>query len=209
MRASGSPSLQAALSSQIRISASSVLASGPVAAETQSRTSSACLLLKSSNPLIRQPTRYSVAVPALLRFDWTFEYRRRAGKLFPLLAIGLDLAEGHPVSTEGLVDTGAELSVFDGAVALSAGIDPTRAPAAVVPLTGFAGGVRRAYLHPAVLYIGSPMKYERLATEVAFTHPGEGNLTFNVLGRRGFLNQVHFGVRDGLIPPELYLTLRP
>jgi hypothetical protein len=158
----------------------------------------------------------TVAYQLVLRCDES----RAVGGRTPVITTYVERADGqvHPVLT--LLDTGAAISVFDGGIATNAlGFDPRANPIGVVPLAGFAAGLRRTgYVHEVHCYFGGYVEYGELMLHVAFTDPDD-ELAFNVLGReglhgapdRGFFSQVQFGYRHRppVGPPEVYLTFRP
>ena len=79
----------------------------------------------------------------------------------------------------------------------------------VVPVSGVGGGTGLfAYVHPVTLYVGTAMRFHAITTDVAFTDP-DVHLTVNVLGRTGFLDRIRLGVRQGIVPPCLYLGFTP
>jgi hypothetical protein len=132
-----------------------------------------------------------------------------------LLRVGLQLPEARLLVVTALVDTGAPLSVFDGRLAVRAGLslNDLRAPRnAAIPLRGLTGGASRAYVHEASLYVGESREHAVLNTVIAFTDPNDPPLSFNLLGRRGFLDQLLVGLDEGgshsaLRQPAIYLRV--
>jgi hypothetical protein len=144
-----------------------------------------------------------------IEYDVAFPYLSIHGQLLPGMKVRLEFDSGATAAVAAVIDTGAEMSVFDGEIATSLGIDPTKGFARALRLSGVAGQTGlTVYLHPIALYIGTPLRFVRLSLQVGFADPGVP-LAFNVLGRRGFMDHVRLGLRHGAIPPQIYLGFEP
>ena len=91
-----------------------------------------------------------------------------------------------------VLDTGAEVSAFDGSLALRAGWT-TRQIADRALRTELIYGIGSgrpisAYLHEVTCYFGSPTRFARMKLRVLLTPPN--TLEFPVLGRSDFFEQV-------------------
>jgi hypothetical protein len=119
------------------------------------------------------------------------------------LRIGLEFAARPLMIVTALVDTGAPVSIFDGRLAVRIGLAPESLRTSgydTVPLRAFTGAPSRAYLHDVTLYVGVARDHTALTAAVAFTDPDDPPLTFNLLGRRGFLDRMLFGLDEGASP---------
>lgn len=105
------------------------------------------------------------------------------------------------------VDTGADVSLVDGAFALARGFDPTAHAERLEPLRGVTGaGI--AYVHSVPCILGPANDPRRFTLDVAFTDPTSPPPPLNVLGRRGFLDRFDLAIRTSLLPPTMYLEPR-
>ena len=150
--------------------------------------------------------------PLAVRYDLVLPYTGQRGRLRPLVRIGVQIGDGVLQTLDALVDTGADACVLDGSIALDAGIDPRTNPGEVITVSGFAGStIIRAYVHRVTLYLGSSYRFRTLTTNVAFTDPADpaAVLRTSVLGHRGFLDRVRFGVDGTVMPPHLFLGFPP
>jgi hypothetical protein len=144
-----------------------------------------------------------------LSYDVSLPYPLRDGILAPALQVGLQFGDSPIQVLTAYVDSGADMSVIAGREAVALGVDPTVAAAQVVPILGIAGqSGLYAYVHRVLLHVGTPLQFSTMTAEVAFTHP-DIPLRNSVLGRRGFLDRVSFGLREGALPPRMYLGFRP
>jgi hypothetical protein len=140
-----------------------------------------------------------------LTYDLSLPYRVEEGRLLPAIQVGVEFDNGRFSSAYAVIDTGGEMSVFDGSVAVAAGVEPHRGYQEILPVAGVFGAASlQVYVHVMTLLVGTPARSERIRTHVAFTHPGV-RLTFNVLGREGFLDHITLGLRQGAIPPQVYI----
>jgi hypothetical protein len=138
-------------------------------------------------------------------YDLTLAYTALRGQLLPVLRVGLQVGDAPLQRVDALVDSGAEISVIEGAVTEAAGIDPTQGFVAALPVAGIAGPANIfVYVHRVTRYVGTPVRFRAFATDVGFAQRGV-RLTTNVLGRRGFLDRVRVGFDGTAIPPCLYL----
>lgn len=127
-----------------------------------------------------------------LTFDWVFPLPQVAGlPMLPLLRAWMDLPDAGWTEFALALDTGADLSLVDGAMAAIRGFDPTRYPDRVAPLRGVTG-VSLAYVHRLTCSLLRPDLAEALDVlfhlPVAFTAPDASSPPFNVLGRAGVLD---------------------
>jgi hypothetical protein len=128
------------------------------------------------------------------------------GGYLPAINVGVQVTEDGDVTViEAEVDTGATMCVISGAVAVDAGLDPAASYLRVVPISGIGGRTgMHPYVHGVTLYVGSPLAFRTIATEVAFTEPGI-ELPLNVIGWHGFLDHVRFAIDGATRPPTLYV----
>jgi hypothetical protein len=108
----------------------------------------------------------------LTRYE--FSYAPFRGSAFPIIPLQLRAPQGDRFATTVLVDSGASISLFDGAVGRGLGIR-VRSGTKIRP-TGF-GGPITAYIHRMVLKI----RDEEFEGAVAFTE--RRKLPINLLGR--------------------------
>lgn len=122
---------------------------------------------------------YDVALPHASALD---DARLRIGvQFFPEQAV--------PTSLAPLLDTGAELSVFDGNAAEYAGWtmeEIARRALDVRPISGLGRGGRPldGYLHESTCYVVIGARFVELRLRALITPPN--SLNFPVLGRAGF-----------------------
>jgi hypothetical protein len=109
--------------------------------------------------------------------------------------VGIQILGGPSglVRVRPLVDTGAEMSIFDGRVAEQAGLsrqDVARRALDVKPIHGLAysGQVVQGHEVEVVCYVGSALRFAELRFRVLITPPD--TIALPVLGRAGFFEQV-------------------
>ena len=105
---------------------------------------------------------------------YEFSYAPFRGSAFPIIPLQLRVPNGDWFATTALVDSGASVSLFDGAVGRGLGIK-VRSGTKIQP-TGI-GGPITAYIHRIVLKI----RDEEFEGSVAFTE--RRRLPINLLGR--------------------------
>jgi hypothetical protein len=149
--------------------------------------------------------RSDVADTLTVTYDLVLPFVRRSGRLLPLIQTAIQRGDGPLFTTHALIDTGAEISLFDGMLALGTGFDPSQDYVRAVPITGIGSAPPlRAFVHRVTLYVGLPLRFYTFETEIAFAEPSI-QLAFSVLGRLGFLDHVRLGLDGLLSPPCLYL----
>lgn len=133
------------------------------------------------------------------------------GRLLPRLRVGVQfLAEqGAVVRALPLLDTGAELSVFDGDDAVRAGwpmADVAQRALDIRPIYGLARGGSHVegYLHEVTCYVSAGARFAELRFRALITPPN--TLAFPVLGRGGFFEQVDVTFAE--LEKMLYLRFR-
>jgi hypothetical protein len=114
-----------------------------------------------------------------------------------------------PTSLAPLLDTGAELSVFDGDAAEHAGWsmeEIARRALDVRPISGLRRGGRpiEGYLHEVTCYVVVGARFIELRLRALITPPN--TLNFPVLGRSGFFDQVDVTFAE--LEKKLYLRFR-
>ena len=123
-----------------------------------------------------------------------------AARLFP--------GQTHLATAFVVLDTGAEVSVLDGTIALQAGwttVDVVERASAVVPIYGLGSGSPiLGYRHEITGYVGGHARFAQMKLHVLITLPNV--LAFSVLGRSDFFEQVDvtFSERDA----RLYFRFR-
>jgi len=129
-------------------------------------------------------------------YRWTFPYRHQAGRPAPLVPLTLRIQD-FEVDVAALLDTGAELTLFDGRGLRAAGVDIFDGPS--IPLQGFLGTSTVAYQHT----IGVVIEDVEIVLPVCFTtYP----IARQVLGR-DLLSFFQVGLRERML--ELYLSPEP
>jgi hypothetical protein len=98
----------------------------------------------------------------------------------------------NSVTIRPVLDTGAQVSVFDGSAAIEAGWttnDIVERAIASMPIYGIGLGPPIAcYLHVVTAFLGTYERYAQLKLRVLVTMPNR--LAFSVLGRTDFFEQV-------------------
>ncbi|MGH2460982.1 MAG: hypothetical protein ACRDIY_19165 [Chloroflexota bacterium] len=123
-------------------------------------------------------------------------------RILPRVQVALELFPGQSQfpTIYAVLDTGAEVSVFDGNAELQAGWTPgdiIERAIRVTPMYGFGSGAATpGYLHVVTAYLGGYARFAELKLRVLITPPGR--LEFSVLGRSDFFEQVDvtFAERD-------------
>jgi hypothetical protein len=116
------------------------------------------------------------------------------GRILPRVQLALELFPGQQQlpTVYVVLDTGAEVSVLDGNVALQAGWttgDIVERAIDAFPIYGLGSGAAiPGYLHEITGYLGSYARYAELKLRVLITTPDR--LAFSVLGRKDFFEQV-------------------
>ena len=164
--------------------------------------------LSTSEPRLERPqSAYTLDFDNRLPFRTTDDDRR----LLPRLPLHVSLPgnETRLVRLWPLLDTGAEWTVFDGAVALQLGWnEPEIAGRAedVRPLSrlGRTAGPLTGYLHRLTCYVPLGPRFATLPLRVLLTPPYA--LATPVLGRRDFFQQVDFALVEA--ERRVYLRFR-
>lgn len=139
-----------------------------------------------------------------LEYHYTLEYARQSSdrRILPGVQLAVEVFPGQqkPVTVYAILNTGAQVSVFDGNVALRAGLttdEIVERAIGAVPVHGFGPGVPiLGYVHEIVGLLGSYSRFAKLTLRVLITMPGQ--LEYSVLGRSDFFEQVDvtFAERD-------------
>jgi hypothetical protein len=114
-----------------------------------------------------------------------FKYKRYGnGKFFrPVIPILLE-HDGKEIGYEVLVDSGADLCIFDSQIGEAIGIDALRG--APVEIFGVGGKAAFYYLHPLTIRVGG-ISYE---AEAGFMPSVGGRVApYGVVGQKGFFDQ--------------------
>ncbi len=146
----------------------------------------------------------------ILRYDVALPYASDVGlRTLPWCHVGIDFLGGAPAFTRvrPLLDTGAEMTVFDGRAASSAGLswrEVVRRAVDVKPIHGVSRTGRPIEGHEldVICYVGSAVRFAELRFRVLVTPPD--SIAFPVLGRGGFFDQVDVT----FVHAERYLYLR-
>ena len=107
-----------------------------------------------------------------------------------------------------VLDTGADVSAFDGSFALAAGwsiesiVDQAIDSQLIRGIS--AGPAVRGYLHEVVCFVGESRRFAELRTRVLITPPN--SLAFPILGRHDFFEQVDVTFAE--LDKRLYLRFR-
>jgi hypothetical protein len=147
-----------------------------------------------------------------LGYHLALEYARlpNEGRILPRVQLAVELFPGQQrlPAVYGVLDTGADMSVFDGNAALQAGWttrDIVERAIDAMPIYGIGPGAAiPGYLHEITAYLGGYARYAELKLRVLITMPDR--LAFSVLGRSDFFEQVDvtFAERDR----KLYFRFR-
>lgn len=139
-----------------------------------------------------------------LGYHFALEYARvpQDRRVLPRVSISVEFVRSQlvPVTARAILDTGAQMSTFDGNVALEAGWtmeDIVEQALDVIPIRGIGPGVSiPGYLHEITGYLGAYDRFAELKLRVLITPPD--SLDFSVLGRSDFFEQVDvtFAERD-------------
>src|SRR5438132_8628709 len=127
------------------------------------------------------------------------------------LVVGVQFM-GEPcplVTVAPLLDTGAEISIFDGRVAEAAGLswqEVVRRALDVKPIHGIAyeGRIVEGHELEVVCYVGSALRFAELRFRALVTPPD--TIALPVLGRAGFFDQVDVTFAE--FEKMLYLRFR-
>lgn len=147
-----------------------------------------------------------------LRYDVALPYVPAAnGRPQPLLRVAVEFfAEQTEIVKETpILDSGAEISVFDRRVAQQARWGPdevVRRALDRMPLHGLArrGRAVEGYLHDITCYVGLGARFVELRLRALITAPN--TIAFPVLGRAGFFEQVDVTFSE--FEKMLYLRFR-
>jgi len=131
-----------------------------------------------------------------LAFDFAFEYARDPlhTRILPRLRVAVRFFSDQewPLSVAAVLDTGAEMSVFDGALALEAGWtygDIVERAQATELIYGISPGRPiRGYVHEIECQFGNSARFADMRLRVLITPPD--NVAYPILGRLDFFQQV-------------------
>lgn len=133
-----------------------------------------------------------------LRLDYAFPYQEE-----PIIPLRLSNAAAS-VETETLLDTGADVSLFDAALAEFLNVHFYASNAfRVVGISGIADRVRYAWLEVAIRGLPDDLAVSQLA--IGFV-PGLSKTVGNLLGRN-FLQHFDFGLHHHVFPARRRLYL--
>jgi hypothetical protein len=132
----------------------------------------------------------------LLPYHIALDYFRESSdrRILPRVFLSVELFPGQvkSVTTTVVLDTGAQVSVLDGNVALQAGWAPRDIVERAInsfPIYGLGPGAAiPGYVHEVTGYLGGFARFAELKLRVLITMPDR--LAFSVLGRSDFLDQV-------------------
>lgn len=126
------------------------------------------------------------------------------------MLLGLQLFEiqGRLVTASAILDSGADVSAFDGTVAIRAGVTMGEIVERALGTELIHGiGIGRpipGYLHEITVFIGGPSRFAELRLRVLITPPE--TLEFSILGRSDFFEQVDVTFAE--FEKRLYLRFR-
>lgn len=147
-----------------------------------------------------------------LTYDVALDYARAPTdrRILPRVLLGAQFfgTQEHLVTVSAVLDTGADLSAFDGTVALRAGWTMGEIVGRALGTELIYGiGMGRpvpGYLHEITAFIGGPTRFAELRLRVLVTPPE--TLEFSVLGRSDFFEQVDVTFVE--FEKRLYLRFR-
>ena len=129
-----------------------------------------------------------------------FRYKRyNFGFLRPVIPVTLTI-NGQPIPYEALVDSGADICIFDAQLAELAGLDITTGSERLV--AGITGQAERQYLHQVIVNVGG---WEH-TIEAGFLS-NIGRHGYGVLGQLGFFE--FFKVTFDFVKEEVDVKPRP
>lgn len=113
-----------------------------------------------------------------------FPYKNYGPGIYrPVVPITITRA-GHSVQYEVLIDSGADMNIFDAELADILGFEVTAGRREEVH--GITGNPQVYYVHPVTITIGGTMEFK---TEAGF-FPNMGGMTYGVVGQKGFFEFV-------------------
>lgn len=125
-----------------------------------------------------------------------FPYVKFGDYLRPVIPIKVKSAD-RSVSYHVLVDSGADICIFDAQVASALGIDVESGMSA--PVGGIAGQTATYFIHPVTIEVGGwPFKIQ-----AGFLPVVAGGFSYGVVGQKGFFE--HFVVKFDLQKAEVEL----
>ena len=147
-----------------------------------------------------------------LVYDFAFDYARDPldFRVLPRLRIAVRFFpdQERPLSVGAVLDTGAEMSVLDGSLALEAGWtygDIVERALATELIYGFSSGPPiRGYAHEIECLLGNSRQFADLHLRVLIIPPD--SVVYPVLGRSNFFQQVDVTFVD--FERKLYLRFR-
>lgn len=128
-----------------------------------------------------------------------FRYKKFGPFLRPVIPVKVK-SEGTSINYEVLVDSGADLCIFDAEVGEALGIDIEKGKSELVG--GIAGQTARYFIHPIELEVGG-WSYE---IDAGFLPRVAGGFNYGVVGQTGFFNI--FIVKFDLLKEEIELKER-
>jgi hypothetical protein len=131
-----------------------------------------------------------------LNYDFALDYARppQDRRVLPRVFLSVELfpEQAAPATVKATLDTGAQVSAFDGNVALAAGWtidDIVERALDSFPIYGLGSGPAiTGYVHEITGYLGGYTRFAELKLRVLITRPDR--LAFSVLGRFNFFEQV-------------------
>lgn len=147
-----------------------------------------------------------------LPYDFSFDYARDPldARVLPRLRVAVRYFpnQERPLAVSPVLDTGAEMSVFDGVFALAAGWTygdiVERAHATELIYGVSAGPPVRGYVHHVECLLGSAARFADLRLRVLITPPD--SIVYPILGRDDFFRQVDVTFAE--FERRLYLRFR-
>jgi len=118
--------------------------------------------------------------------------------VYPVLPITLIGKKHKQIKTYGLLDSGADVSMFHGELGERIGLDVESGRPETINFVGDDGGVE-SFMHDIRLVIGSVV----IACEVAFSYEQSDDMYDQLLGRDVVFDRLQFGLRQSRM--ELYL----
>ena len=145
-------------------------------------------------------------------YDLALKYARDPlnPRVMPRLAVAARFFPGQERlhSVVALIDSGAEVSAFDGSLALAAGwsfdsiVDKAISTQAISGIN--AGLAIQGFLHEVFWFVGEPLHFAELKFRVLITPPN--TLAFSILGRHDFFEQVDVAFAE--LDQSLFLRFR-
>lgn len=132
----------------------------------------------------------------LLPYDFSFDYARDPlfTRILPRLRVAIRFSprQERPLTIAAVLDTGAEMSVIDGGLAIEAGmtyreiVEQAKGTELIHGIS--AGPPIRGYVHDVECLLGDALRFADLRLRILITPPDR--ITYPILGRDNFFQKV-------------------